>query len=98
MRGHDAWALARPTTYRASAVTDNARYSLVLSGPGNDEKRGTLNTSSSITDLAWDGSTVYAVTDSQPIRIDPATGTITPVGNLRTSTMSALAADAAGNL
>jgi hypothetical protein len=87
-----------PTTYRAYAVTSSALYSLVLSGPGNDEKRAALNTTSSITDLAWDGTNLYAVTFSSLIRIDTATGAVTTVGSLGAGGINALTADSKGDL
>lgn len=90
--------LPEPTTYTAYAVTDNALYRLVLSGPGSDERVATLNTASVVTDLAWDGSDLYAVTFRDLVRIDAATGNVTLVGDLGTYDMNALTADGQGNL
>lgn len=90
--------LPEPTTYSAYAVTDNALYRLVLSGPGSDERLATLNTASVVTDLAWDGSDLYAVTFRDLVRIDAGTGDVTMVGDLGTYDMNALTADGQGDL
>ncbi|MEF2277193.1 hypothetical protein V3W47_02715 [Deinococcus sp. YIM 134068] len=96
--GGGSGPIPEPTTYSAYAVTDNALYRVVLSGPGDDERVATLNTSSVITDLAWDGSDLYAVTFSTLVRIETETGEVTTVGDLGSFTMNALTADGDGTL
>lgn len=90
--------LPAPSTYRAYAVTGDALYSLVLSGPGGDEKKASLSSTDSITDLAWDGESLYAVTFSRLIKINPATGLITVVGEMGVGSVNALAASPSGTL
>lgn len=87
-----------PANARAYAVTDGALYSIVLSGPGEDEKKFDLQVGDLLTDVALAGNELYGVTFSNLVRISLSSGAVSPVGELGTSGINALAADAAGNL
>ena len=87
-----------PAAASAYAATGNALYRVALSGSGTDTKLADLAPASPITDLAWDGSTLYGVTFSQLLKIDVASGAITVVGSLGVGDMNALTFDKNGNL
>ena len=87
-----------PAAASAYAATGNALYRVVLSGSGSDTKLADLNPASPITDLAWDGNTLYGVTFSQLLRVDVASGAITVIGPLGVGDMNALTFDKSGNL
>lgn len=87
-----------PTTSRAFVATADALYSIVLSGPGTDTRIGALNVSGTVTDIAWDGSALYGVTERSLVRINAENGLTTTIGDLGSSSINALTVDTKGTL
>lgn len=87
-----------PDVIRAYAVTRDSLYSIVLKGSAADEKVMTLSSTSTITDAAQSGTTLYAATFSNLLRLDTSTQTVTTVGAFGLSNVNALTADSSGKL